>query len=105
MDADQSSGGADAAALAEMLEDRDGRRFGEMAAVQGRTFPLGEAGFAGLAVELAEPLVLAVAAADREVASVAPAVERTVGILAAEAGEVVHAAQGWAVRGRDAIGG
>ena len=90
MDADEPSGLADAAALVEVLEDREGLLLGEMAAVQRRALALGEAGPAGVAVELAELLVLAVAAADREVAGVAPAVERTVGILAAEACEVVH---------------
>ena len=90
MDADEAPGGADAATLVEVLKHGVGLLLGQMAAVQRRAFAFGEAGPAGVAVELAELLVLAVAAADREVAGVPPAVERTVGILAAEAGEVVH---------------
>jgi hypothetical protein len=74
MDADQASGGADAAALVEVLEHCVGLRLGQMAAVQRRAFALGEAGAAGVAVELSELLILAVVAADREVAGVAPAV-------------------------------
>jgi hypothetical protein len=92
MDADESSGGADAAALVEVLEHRVGLLLGEMAAVERRAFAFGEAGPAGIAVELPELLVLAVATTDREVAGIASAVCHTVGILAAEAGEVVHEA-------------
>jgi hypothetical protein len=101
MDADEASGGADAAALVEVLEHRVGLLLGQMAAVERRAFAFGEAGPTGVAVELSELLVLAVEAADREVAEVAPAVEHTVGILAAEAGEVVHEEHGLAVMGRD----
>src|SRR5262249_25658341 len=53
---------------------------------------LGGAGAAGVAVELAEPLVLAEATADREGAGVAPAAERAVRVLAAAMCEVVHEA-------------
>ncbi len=74
-----------------------------MAAVQRRAFALGEAGTTGVAVELPELLVLAVAAADREVAGVAPAVERAVGILAAETGEIVHGADEPGAMGGGAI--
>ena len=105
VDADEASGGADAAALVEVLEDGEGLLLGEVAAVQRRALAFGEAGPAGVAVELAELLVLAVAAADREVAGVASAVERTVGILAAEAGEVVHGGVDSWDAGRDAIRG
>src|SRR4051812_45966491 len=85
MDADQPSGGADAAALVEMLEHGVGLLLGQMAAVERCAFALREAGAAGVAVELSELLVLTEAAADREVTGVPPAVERTVRILAAEA--------------------
>ena len=88
-DTDEASGLADAVALGQVLQDRDGGRLGEVGAVERRAFALRETGPAGVAVELAELLVLAVAAADREVAGVASAGERTVGILAAEACEVV----------------
>jgi hypothetical protein len=105
MDTDQSSGGADAAALVEVLEHRVRLLLRQMAAVERRAFALGEAGPAGVAVKLSELLVLSVVAADGEVAGVASAVERTVGILATEAGEVVHEAQGLGVRDRAAIRG
>ena len=84
MDADEAAGLADAVALGQVLQDRDGDRFGEVTAVQRCALALGETGPAGVAVELAELLVLAVAAADREIAGVASAIERAVGILAAE---------------------
>ena len=92
MDADEPSGGADAAALVEVLEDGVGLLRGQVAAVERRALAFGEAGPAGVAVELTELLVLAESAADREVTGAALAVERAVGILAAEAGEVVHGA-------------
>ncbi len=103
VDADEAAGGSHAAALVEMFEHRECRLLGQMAAVQRRALALGEAGPAGVAVELSVLLELAVVAADRKVAGVTAAVERTAGILAAEAGEVVHGAQGLAVMGQDAI--
>ena len=63
------------------------------ATIQWCALTLGEAGPAGVAVELAELLLFAVVAADREVAGVTFAVERTAGILAAETCEVVHEAK------------
>ena len=90
MDADESSGGADAAALVEVFEDREGLPLGQVAAVERRALALGEAGPAGVAVELSELLVLAESAADREVTGAALTIERTVRILAAEAREVVR---------------
>jgi hypothetical protein len=92
MDADEASGLADAIALGQVLQDRDGRRFGELTAVKRRALALGEAGPAGVAVEQAELLMLAIAAADGEVASVALAIEGTARVLAAEASESVHEA-------------
>ena len=94
VDADESPGEADATALAEVIEHRVGLLLGQVAAVERRALPFGEAGAAGVAVELSELLVLAEAAADREVAGVTSAIERAVGVLAAEAGEVVHGS-GW----------
>ena len=90
VDADEPPGGADAASLVEVIEDGVGLLLGEVAAVEGRALALGEAGPAGVAVELPELPVLAEAAADREVTGVALTVEPTDGIPAAEAGEVVH---------------
>jgi hypothetical protein len=75
MDADEPPGGADAAPLVEVFEHREGLLLGQMAAVQRGALALGEAGAAGVAVEQAELLLLAVAAADREVAGVTFAVE------------------------------
>jgi hypothetical protein len=93
VDADEAAGGSHTAALIEMFEHRERRLLGQMAAVQRRALAFGEAGAAGVAVELSVLLGLAVVSADREIAGIAPAVERAVGILAAEAGEVVHRAQ------------
>jgi hypothetical protein len=105
VDADEPSGGADAAALVEVLKHCVGLFLGQMAAVERRAFALGEASPAAVAVELPELLVLAEAAADREVAGVTSAVERTIGILTAEAREVVHGV-GWpGVPGWDEIRG
>ena len=92
MDADEAPGLADAIALGQVLEDRDGGRLGEVAAIQRRALALREAGPASVAVELAELLLLAIAAADREVAGAPPAIEGAVGVLAAEAREVVQRA-------------
>jgi len=90
VDAEEAPGLADAVAFGQVVQDRDGGGFGEMAAVQRGALALREAGAAGVAVELPVLLVLADAAADGEVAGVAPAVERAFGLLAAETGEVVH---------------
>jgi hypothetical protein len=90
VDADEPSGGTDAAPLVEVFEDREGLLRGQVAAVQRRALALGEAGPANVAVKLSELLVLSESAADREVSGVAPAVERAVGVLAAEGCEVVH---------------
>ena len=103
VDADEATGGSHAATFIEMFEHRERRLFGQMAAVQRRALAFGEAGAAGIAVELPVLLAFAVVAADREVAGIALTVERTVGILAAEAVEVVHGAQGLAVMGQDLI--
>jgi len=104
MDADEAPGLANAVALGQVVEDRDGGRFGEVATIQWCALTLGEAGPAGVAVELAELLLFAVVAADREVAGVTFAVERTAGILAAETYEVVHEANWPSARGGDVFG-
>jgi DNA-binding NarL/FixJ family response regulator len=91
IDADQAPGGSDAAALVEVLEHGEGLLLGEMAMEQGRAFALGEAVFARLAVEKSDVVLLAVAGADREIAGIAAGVEGALGVLAAEAREVVHA--------------
>ena len=91
VDADQASGGADAAALVEVLEHGEGLLLGEMAVEQGRALALGEARLARLAVEQSDVALLAVAGADREIAGVTGAVEGALRVLTAEAREVVHA--------------
>jgi hypothetical protein len=90
VDVDQAPGLPDATAFAEVVEDRAGLLLGEMAMEQGRALALGEAVLAGVAVEQSDVVVLAVAGADREVTGVAPSEEGAVGILAAEAREIVH---------------
>ena len=91
IDADQASGGANATALVEVLEHGEGLFFGEMAVEQGRALALGEAVLAGLAVEKSDVALIAVAGTDREIAGVTSAVEGALGVLTAEAREVVHA--------------
>ncbi len=91
IDADQAPGGTDAAALVEVLEHGEGLLLGEMGVEQGRALALGEAVFARLAVEQSDVVLFAVASADRESAGIAAGVEGALGILAAEAREVVHA--------------
>jgi hypothetical protein len=105
IDADQSSGGSDAAALVEVLEHGEGLLLGEMAVGQGRALALGEAALAGAAVEQADVVLLAVARADGEIARVAPGVEGALGVLAAEAREVVHAGDRSGSRGADEVRG
>jgi hypothetical protein len=104
MDSEEASGLADAVAFGQVVQDRDGGGFGEMAAVQRGPLAFREAGAAGVAVELPELLVLADSAADGEVADVSLTVERTFGLLAAEMSEVVHGRIGPGER-RDAIKG
>ncbi len=102
-DADETTGLSDAVALGPVVEDGAGGRFGESAAVQRRALALGEAGAAAVAVQESELLVLAVVAADREVAGVTLAVQGAVGILATETGKVVHGGSGPGGPGEQAI--
>jgi len=89
-DTGQACGLADAAAVGEVGQDRQGLLVREMATEEGRALTLGEAGAAGLAVQQPGLEFGAVAHADGEVAVVAAAVVRTVGIKAAEAAQIVH---------------
>jgi hypothetical protein len=91
IDADQASRGADAAALVEVLEHSESLVLGEMAVKQGRALAFGEAVFAGLAVEQSDVVLFPVASAGGKIAGVALTVEGAVGVLAAEAREIVHA--------------
>ena len=92
MDADEAFGLTDAVALGQMMEHRAGLLVGESAVEERGALALGEAGLAGVAIEQADVIPLAVAVADGEVAGPSSAVEGAVGVLATEAGEVVH---GW----------
>jgi hypothetical protein len=104
VDLDQASGLSDAAALGEMLEDGAGLLVGQMGMKQGRAPAFGEAVLAGVTVEQADVVVLAVAGADREISGVASAVEGAIELLAAEASEVVHGCDSfWVIARREII--
>ena len=90
MDTDEAAGLSDAVAFGEVIEHRMGRLVGEAAVEQWRALALGEAGLAGVAIEQANVIPLAVAVADGEVTGPSLAVEGAIGILATEAGEIVH---------------
>jgi hypothetical protein len=105
IDADEASGLSNAAALGEVLKHGEDLLLGEMAVEQGRPLALGEAVLAGVTVEESDVVPLAVAGADREIAGVAAGVEGAVGVLAAEAREVVHAEKRSEPRGCDEFKG
>jgi hypothetical protein len=91
VDADEPPGLSDAVSLSQVVQHGAGLVLGQVAVEQGRALAFGEAVLAGVAVEQPDVVEFAVAGADREVASVALAVEGAIRILAAEACEVVHA--------------
>jgi hypothetical protein len=105
MDVEEASGLPDAAALGEVVEDGAGLLLGQVGVEQGRPLALGEAVLAGVAVEQPDVVLLAVASADREISGVAPSVGGAVGILAAEASEVIHTGSMPKSGGSDAITG
>jgi hypothetical protein len=105
IDADEAPGGSDAAALVEVLEHGQCLLRGEMAMEQGRPLALREAALARLAVKQSDVVLLAVAVADREIAGVAAGVEGAVGVLTAEAREVVHAGDRAEQRGSEEVKG
>src|SRR5262249_15858119 len=90
VDTDEALGLADAATFAGVLEHGAGLVVGQVRMEQGRALALGEALFAAVAVEQPDMVLLAVAGADGEVAGTSMAVEGALGVLAAEANEVVH---------------
>ena len=90
VDADEAPGLADAVALGQVLQDRDGGLLGEVAAIQRRALALGEAGAAGAAVEEPKLPGPAESAGNGEVSGVAAAEVGTSRILATESREVVH---------------
>jgi hypothetical protein len=89
MHAGEPLGLADAVTLGQVLQDGEGLLGRQLGAEEGRALVLGEAGLAGVAGEESEVLMLAEVTTDRRVAGVPPAVERAIGVLAAEPGEVV----------------
>jgi hypothetical protein len=90
MDPDEAFGLSDPVTFDQMLEDGDHLLRGQAGVGERSALAFGGSGLAGVAVEQADLLMSAVAVADREVAGVSSAVERAVGVLAAEAREVVH---------------
>ena len=92
VDANETSGLADAVALGQVVEHGAGLFFEQMAVKEGRALAFGEAVLASFAVEEVDVIELAVAGADREIAGVALAVADAVGVLAPKAREVIHAA-------------
>ncbi len=88
-DADESGGGPHAAAVIEVLQQREGLVRTQLRAEEGRAFAFGEPIPAGAAVQEPDVLVLAVVGADGQVAEATPAVIRTARVQATEVGEVL----------------
>jgi hypothetical protein len=89
VDPDQPCGLADATALGQVLQDCEDLVVGQFGVEQRRALELGEAGLAGPAVE--QPVsCLAEVVDDQEVVPAPLAVGVAVGVLAAEAAEVVR---------------
>jgi hypothetical protein len=89
VDPDQPGGLADAAPLGQVLQDRQDLVVGELGIEERRPLELGEAGLAGAAIEQAVA-GLAEVVDDKDVVPAPSAVGVAVGVLAAEAGDVVH---------------
>jgi len=87
---DQTGGRPHAAPLGEVPEERDNLIVGQSRAEQGRTFALRKPVAAGAAVEQTMLLVLAIPAADRQVAGPTLAVVEASLALAAEAGKILN---------------
>jgi hypothetical protein len=96
VDADEAPGLSDAVAFSEMIEDGSGLLVGHTAVEQRGAFALGEAGLAGVAIEQADVVVLAVAIAGGEVSITPSPIGGTVGVLAAEARKIIQS--DWASR-------
>ncbi len=88
-DAHQSGGLSGPAAVVEVLQDAQDPVVGKFGVEEGRPLELGEPGLAGVAVQEAV-VILAVVAADGEVAGAAAAVFRAVRVGAAMPREVVR---------------
>ena len=85
----QPSGGSNAVAFGEVLEDRDGLLLGQLRAEQGCSLAFGETVLAGAAVKHPALFVLAVAGADGQVAETAFAVIGALLVHAAETRQVL----------------
>jgi hypothetical protein len=92
VDAAEAAGLADANALLEVGEDGDGLVLGEAGVEQRGAVAFAEAVLAGATGQTATLLVLAVAEGDAEVAVIAAAKVRAVGVVAAEVLQIVHGA-------------
>jgi hypothetical protein len=90
VDARQSLGLADAAALGDVLQDRLGLLAGQVGMEQRGALALGEAAPARPTAEEADRVILAISAADREVFAAPGAEIGASRIRAAEAREVIH---------------
>jgi hypothetical protein len=90
VDTDEPAGRSGAVPFAQVVEHRAGLVLGEVGIEQRGALTLGEAVFAGPAIEQTDVVLLAEAAAGGEVPGIAAAVESAVGVLAAKACEVVH---------------
>jgi hypothetical protein len=89
VDPHQARGLSHAATFGEMLQDRQNLIVWKFGVEQRRAFELGEPSLTNVAVEQAV-VGPAEMAADREVADTALAIARTLAVLAATAGKVVH---------------
>jgi hypothetical protein len=94
LDAGEATGLANAAAFLEVGEDLEDFVIGEAGIEQGRALALGEALLAGTAREHAA-LLAAIAESHAQVAQAALAVVGTVGVLTAEAAQVVGHRWSW----------
>ena len=94
VDADQPARVADADALGDVMRDGHDLPWRQAGVKERGALAFGEAGFAGAATEQAA-LVRPIMPGDREITVVAFAVVGAVGILTAEAGEVVHDSPPW----------
>jgi hypothetical protein len=93
VDADEAAGLPGTVALTEVIEHRTSLVLGQVGAEKWSALAFGEAVFTGPAVKQTDMIVLAEAAAGSKVACTPTAVERAVGVQAAEARQVVHGSE------------
>jgi hypothetical protein len=87
---DETAGLAHAAALLQMLQDREGFLLGKFGAVQRRAFAFRETGLAGATGEDTAFFIGPISKANAQVVAATLAIVGTVGVLAAEVFQVVH---------------